>query len=228
MTRNYQVNSRQTIDTINRLLDDGIKKIGAIIRHSDRFYSEDPVMEPFMGLTENGKGYSYDFGKQMRAGHPPKLYSSFMGRCVETSYLIDKGFSAEHGITPEHNTMDHLLFAFYIKDFPKALGIVAKIGTHAFLRKWFNRELEENIMQDPETATQRMCEFMVEKTTQLENGQVAICTSHDWNIFPLKEFKLGLPHEEYGDIGYLDGVVFFEKNGQFFATSYQAQTPVPL
>lgn len=228
MTRKYPVNTTQTIDTINRLHDAGVKKIGAIIRHSDRNYSKDPIMEPFMGLTENGKGYAYDFGRQLRAEHPPKLYSSLMGRCVETAYLIDKGFSAANGTTPEHNTLDHLLFAFYIKDWAKALKIVAKEGTHTFLRKWFDGELEDGIMQNARTATNRISEFMVEKTSMLENGQVAICASHDWNIFPIKEFKLGLPHETYGDIGYLDSVVFFEKDNRFFVTSYQAEQPVPL
>ncbi len=228
MSRNYQVNTQQTLDTINQLLDEGVQKISAIIRHSDRTYSDDPVMEPFQGLTENGKGYAYDFGTQLRADHPPKLYSSLMGRCVETAYLIDKGFTKQHAIAPEHNCMDHTLFAYYIKDFVKALGIVSKIGTHPFLRAWFNKELDEGIMQDPIETTDRICQFMIEKTRQLENSKVGICVSHDWNIFPLKEFKLGLPHEDYGDIGYLDGAVFFEKDNQFFITSYQAKEPVLL
>ncbi len=228
MTRDYKVNTAQTIETINALLDDGVQKIGAMIRHSDRFYSDEAIMEPFMGLTNKGKGYAYDFGTQLRVQHPPKLYSSLMARCVETAYLIDKGFTKQHGINLDHNCMEHTLFAFYINDWVKALRHVSKTGTHPFLRSWFNRELDDDIMQNPIDTTNRMVDFMVEKVSQLENNQVAICVSHDWNIFPIKEFKLGLTHEEYGDVGYLDGVVFFEKDNQFFITSYQAKEPIPL
>lgn len=228
MTRDYKVNSEQTIETINQLLDDGIEKIAAMIRHSDRHYATEPVMEPFMGLNENGKGYAYDMGTQLRSTHPPKLYSSLMARCVETAYLIDKGFTKQHGITPDHNSMDADLFAFYIKDFVKAISHVTKTGTHPFIRSWFNQELPEGVMVDPVQTTDRITGFMLKTLTSLEKNQVAICVSHDWNVFPIKEFKLNLPHEEYGDIGYLDGVVFFEKNGKPYLTSYQAKEPVPL
>lgn len=228
MTRNYTVNSEQTINIINQLLDDGVKKIAAMIRHSDRFYATEPVMEPFMGLNENGKTYAYDMGTQLRLEYPPKLCSSLMARCVETAYLIDKGFTKQHGISPGHNCMDADLFAFYIKDFVKAISHVTRTGTHPFLRSWFNKELGQDVMQDPLETTDRIIGFMLKTLNQLEENQVAICVSHDWNVFPIKEFKLNLPHEEYGDIGYLDGVIFFEKNGKHYLTSYQAKEPVQL
>jgi broad specificity phosphatase PhoE len=228
MKPDYQVNTTQTLETINNLLDDGIKKISAIIRHSDRFYSTDPQMEPFMGLTDEGKGFAYDFGTQLRVETTPKLYSSFMGRCVETAYLIDKGFTKQHGIAPEHNSMDQSLFVFYIKDFIKALGHVAKTGPHDFLRAWFDQKLDDGIMKSPKETSDRMIQFMKEKTSQLKNNQVGFCVSHDWNIYLLKELILGLPHEEYGDVGYLDGLVFFEKDNQFYITSHQAKEPVKI
>jgi hypothetical protein len=68
---------------------------------------------------------------------------------------------------------------------------------------------------------------MTERVNDLADNEIAICVSHDWNIFPLKEFALGLTHEESGDIGYLDGVVFFENDGQMYITSYQAE-PRPV
>jgi hypothetical protein len=56
---------------------------------------------------------------------------------------------------------------------------------------------------------------------------MAVSITHDWNLYPLKEFKLGLRHEECGDVGYLEGIVCFEKNGCFYMTHHQAK-PVQL
>jgi hypothetical protein len=82
-------------------------------------------------------------------------------------------------------------------------------------------------MENPATTTAALVRFMTERVNGLADNEVAICVSHDWNIFPLKEFTLGLPHEEAGDIGYLDGVVFFETDGQMYITSYQTD-PRPV
>jgi len=228
MTRNYEVNTDQTLDTVNQLLDEGITKICALIRHSDRFYSTEPGMEPFMGLTDNGKKYAYDFGTRLRSAFPPKLYSSLMGRCVETAYLIDKGFAACHGSNLEHNRMDKTLFAFYIKDFEKAVRMFRSMNANTFLREWFDGKLDDTIMQDPQETVDTLVRFIDEQVRSLDGQQIGICVSHDWNIYPIKEFKMGLSLETSGSVGYLDGVVFFEKNGTTYLTSHQMDTPIPL
>jgi hypothetical protein len=82
-------------------------------------------------------------------------------------------------------------------------------------------------MENPATTAAALIRFMTEQVNGLADKEIAICVSHDWNIFPLKEFALGLPHEEAGDIGYLDGVVFFENKNRMYITSYQAD-PRPV
>jgi len=62
---------------------------------------------------------------------------------------------------------------------------------------------------------------MKEKIKNLKENQIAICVSHDWNIYPLKEFKLDLKLEVAGEVGYLDGLVFFEKENQYYITNFQ-------
>jgi hypothetical protein len=223
----YEVRTKQTIDTINLLMDKGIKKISVLIRHSDRFFSEQADQEPFMGLTDEGKTFAIDFGASLPANPIPKLCSSFLGRCIETAFLIDKGFTKKHNQSIDHNCMNVMLSPFYIKDIKKAVNCVEKQGSDIFLRNWFDSKINENIIENPKKTTDLLCEFMVEQIKNLKDNQMAICVSHDWNIYPLKEFKLGLKHEKEGDVGYLDGIVFFEKENQYYITNYQT-SPVLL
>jgi broad specificity phosphatase PhoE len=221
MTHKYDVNSQQTIDTINRLLDAGIKKISVLIRHSERFFSEEAQMEPFMELTDKGKQFAVDFGTTLPCPPLPKLYSSFLGRCIETAYLIDKGFTKNNQQALEHNCIHEMLTPFYVKDIERVVHQMQQQGNTLFLRNWFDNRIDETIMEHPERTSDRLSEFMIEQIKNLGKNQIAICVSHDWNIYPLKEFKLGLKHETAGDVGYLDGIVFFEQENHYYITNYQ-------
>jgi len=227
MTLKYTVRTKQTLDTINHLMDNGIKKISVLIRHSERFFSEDAGLEPFMGLTDKGKAFAFDLGGRLRSNQSPKLYSSFLGRCVETAFLIDKGFTQKNNQAIDHNCMNAMLSPFYVKNIEKALPLIENQGNEIFLRNWFDKHIDETIMENPEKTADRLSEFMVEQIKNLKENQIAICVSHDWNIYPLKEFKLGLKFGTAGDVGYLDGVVFFEKENQYYLTNYQT-TPALL
>jgi len=227
MERKYELKSQNTLDTITTLLDRGVTRMSVILRHSDRYYDKNYRMEPFMGLTEPGKSYALEMGKKLPDTITPRLYSSHFGRCIETAYLIDKGFTLATGSPLPHNMTRDILAPFYIKDIEKALGLMEAAGSQKFIRNWFDHAIDETIMEDPEQTADRLTDFMTGCLSDLNQGQVAVCVSHDWNIFPIKEFKLGLPHEGAGDVGYLDGVVFYEQEGRHFAMTRQAD-PVAL
>jgi len=227
MTLKHEVRTKNTIDTMNHLLDKGIKKLGIMIRHSDRFFSKVPGLEPFMGLTDGGKNFAFDFGRNLRPGLMPKLTSSFMGRCIETAYLIDKGYTEQNKKKLEHNIIDTMLSPFYVKDLDKVIPQIKKMGSDVFLQNWLDNYFDESIMENPEKTSDLLSKFMIDQIKNISENQVSICVSHDWNIYPLKEFKLGLPIATSGDVGYLDGVLFFEKDNQYYITSYQSD-PVLL
>ena len=227
MTRKYEVKSRQTLETINGLMDKGIKKISVILRHSDRFFSKEARLEPFMGLTQEGKSFALDLGKSLPKTPVPRLFSSMFGRCIETAYLIDKGYTQQHKISLDHTITHEMLAPFYIKDIKRALPIMEDQGSERFIRLWFDRKIDPGIIENPETTALMLSRYMTDHLDQLKDNEIALCVSHDWNIFPLKEFKLGLAHETNGDVGYLDGVVFYENQGQYFVTSGQAG-PCPI
>ncbi len=225
MTRTYNLNSSQTLDTINQLFKSGIKNMSVIIRHSERHFTDVSRTEPFMGLTENGKKYAYDFGMALTSIPKPLLVSSFFGRCIETAYLIDKGFTNKHSQPLDHTQLEPLLSPFYINNPDKAIPILLKIGDQAFLRNWFDGSIDESIMENPKKTVDILCELMINQIkNQVKNQKdkgLTICISHDWNIYPVKELKLGMKLEESDDVGYLDALIFFKKDNQYYITSYQ-------
>jgi broad specificity phosphatase PhoE len=227
MSREYEIRSDQTLTVIQQLLNRGITRIAAIIRHSARFYSPRARMEPFMNLTPEGIQHAEKMGQNLPPSPQPLLYSSHIGRCIETAYLIDKGFFCRHGLKIPHNQVNEVLAPFYLNDIEQIIRLLKERGPNNYLRDWFDHRIDESIMGNPVTATTTITRFMLNCIDGLADNEIALCVSHDWNIFLLKEFALGLSHEEAGDVGYLDGVVFYENNGQAFVTSYQTD-PQPV
>ncbi len=221
MTQIHDVKTQQTIDTLHHLYKTGARKISVLIRHSEKFFTSDAGMEPFMGLTDNGKAFAVEFGSLLGNNTVPRLYSSFMGRCIETAYLIDKGFSKKHHQSLDHNCVDNMLSPFYVKDIDEVVRQAEKYGSEKFLRNWFDHGVGENIIENPEKTSDRLTRFMLDRLKTLNKNQIAICVSHDWNIYAVKEFKLNLQLEDSGDVGYLDGIFFFEKDNRTYISNYQ-------
>lgn len=221
MSNKYKLRSQHTIELVRTLLGQGVDRISLILRHSDRQYSDNPRLEPFMGLNDAGKAYAFDLGKSFPLDLTPVLFSSHFGRCVETAYLIDKGFTSVTGKLLSHNTLDTALTPFYVKDIVTATNMLIQTGSNQFVRNWFDNTIDESIMLDPGETANRISDFMVSRLKELSPGQAAIGVTHDWNIFPIKQFKLKLSSEDALDAGYLDAVAFFEKGDRIFAAARQ-------
>ena len=221
MLPKYEMKRDSTIETMEKILETEPDKVSFIMRHSERHFTETARLEPFMGLTENGKEESIKLGFSLNQNPRPKLFSSHFGRCIETAYLLDKGYLKKHGQVNDNVELSSDLTPFYINDIEKAITMVSKVGTTDFLRSWFNKEISEDIMLNPEETSQRIVAFMKQELQKLDKNEIGIFVSHDWNIFPIKEFFFGIKHEEGGHVGYLDSVFLFEKNNNFYLTSYQ-------
>ncbi len=227
MTRIYENKAAQTLSAIHRLRKDGITKISVLMRHSERSFTDNPDLEPFMALTDNGRQMAFNFGQELPISFTPVLFASYIGRCIETAYLIDKGFTREHGPSLSH-TKTHENFApFYIKDIEKVISLLEKTGNDLFLKKWFDKKFDKSVIEDPVKTADQICRIMITQLDRLQGNQLALCVSHDWNIFPIKEFKLNQPLETSGDVGYLESVLFFKNNSQYHAMGTDMQ-PVRL
>ena len=75
MVPKYEMKSKTTIETLQNIATTEPDRISLIIRHSERHFHESARMEPFMGLTENGKDESIIFGSLLEQNPQPKMVS---------------------------------------------------------------------------------------------------------------------------------------------------------
>ncbi len=201
-----------TCRVIYDLHREGIKKIAVLIRHSEKCQTRVPGMEPFMPLTPEGQKMALDFGSCLPPDLAPRFFSSTFGRCIETAYLIDKGVARTHGtLLPDPLKVSMLLTPFYIKDIRSVASQAVEVGNEAMIKKWFDKELSSSIILDPETAAGTQVRYMAACLDELGDSQVALCVSHDWNLFAVKEFAMQLSFAENTVINYLEGIVCFRK-----------------
>lgn len=229
MTRQYKARATQTLDAIHQLHQDGVNKISIILRHSERLFTEDPNLEPFMPLTPAGRDLAFNFGKALPPPLVPVLFSSYIGRCIETAYLIDKGFTHQHDIQTGHPQTCDEFAPFYIKDVNRVIALLNDYKERDFIKRWFNSRFDAGIIDDPAKTADKLCLVMAERLNQLQDSQIAVCVSHDWNLYPLKEFKLNQPLENSEDVGYLEGVLFFSLKGRLHISGIKpGESPIAL
>ncbi|MCP3925222.1 MAG: hypothetical protein GY714_21830 [Desulfobacterales bacterium] len=201
----------KTIDKINELLKSGVDKISVISRHSARNYApERPWLEPFMGLTEDGKVYAKDFAKRLDFDGTVSFFSSMICRCLETSFMMEKGLS---NCVVNSNILEESLFPFYVKNPKEVYDVVINHSEDEFFRRWFNNELSEDTICNARDSANKMLGFMKEK---LSSKNINFMISHDWNLYLIQEYILNLKYKEQKRVEFLDSFILYEKDDQLF------------
>ncbi|WP_027359753.1 histidine phosphatase family protein [Desulforegula conservatrix] len=208
--------SMESIELINRLAESGASRISIIMRHAARKYDQDMRKEPFLGLTDEGKQAALEFGRNIPPDFELRPYSSYIGRCIETAYLMDKGYSMIGGNTriPE---IEERLAPFYIVDIKKILSMAASYDVFAFIRKWIDGDIPEDIMMSPYSASIQMIDFL-KQGLEDDKPVINVCITHDWNMYLIREIFLGLMQEEAGEVAFLEGIAVYEKGGELYIT----------
>lgn len=192
------------------------------MRHSERYYDLDnPVREPFMNLTETGKDLSFKFGEQLPGGMVVRVFSSFIGRCIETAYLIDKGYTSTGGKT-RSNTVELLLSPFYAKNPAQILKMFLESGSSHFIRAWLDGDYSSEVIDHPKDSAQKMIGFARTALAEPLEAHIDILITHDWNLYLVKEVFLGLRHEDAGKIEYLEGVILYAQGSDVNIINHQA------
>ncbi len=217
----------ETLSLIRHLNRQGIDRMSLILRHSKRDYHTDVHMEPFMCLTDEGRTLAFKLGEGLPENLSLKLFSSHIGRCIETAYLIDKGFVNKTGGYTEHNRVVRSVAPFYVRDMVKVVEIVKKTDVFTFIRNWIDGKIPEDILMNAREAAEKMFRFLAGGLRESDVNTLHVSVTHDWNVYLLKEFGLDLPHETFGKIAYLEGVVLFEKDGAIHIANHQ-KDPVRL
>lgn len=212
-----------TAGVVARLRNAGVTRQVLVMRHSARHYSGDPRMEPFMGLTDAGKHAALALGRTLGHALPVTPCSSYIGRCIETAYLLQRGTGCP---ADRFNTLCEALAPFYVRDFERTIPLILEHDLSGFIRRWMDGEFPEAIMAPAFNAASVMLRFADGLLAGSAPG-LTTAVSHDWNLFALKEFALKLPHERFGNIGYLEGVVLFRDGGRLMAANHQTD-PVPV
>jgi len=215
----------QTLKIINDLHQDGVRNFVALMRHSARHYGtaeNDDLME----LTDDGKQKSQEFGKALPSNRTFRFFSSPVHRCIETSNLMEKAVLSKGGRTQSNSVMD-ILHPFFVKDMSKIIQMAYKFviaGDYpAFFRNWFYGKISSELIDDASQSAQRLLDALLNLLKEPSDVVGNICVTHDWHLVLLKEFYLGQRAEDYGTIDYLEGVIFYEKDGGYHVTNYQDQ-----
>lgn len=213
----------ETIEVINQLVNQGVRKLSVLVRHSARHYDQKHMeREPFMWLTEEGKTAAYNFGTQLPLRLKARFFSSVIGRCIETAYSIDKGFINQKGETVS-NIIEQEFSPFFVKDPYKVFELTEKLGTETFFRNWFDGKVSTELMDNPRQTAKKMINRLIEnQQSQTESG-IDIAVSHDWNLYLIKEFYLKLKPDDVTTVNYLEGAVLYFKQDKCYITSHQTE-----
>ena len=201
----------QTIDKINDLIKSGVDKISVILRHSARNYDHKrPHMEAFMGLTEDGKKFAKDYAGRLNFDGSVSFFSSMICRCVETSFMMEKGIS---GCRINSNRLEECLFPFYVKNPKKVYEVVVNHGEDQFFRMWFKDELSEKVISNSKESALKIFRFM---RNNLTSNKINFMVSHDWNLYIVQEYFLKLSYNDVNRVEFLDGFILYEADGKLF------------
>lgn len=204
----------ESIALVNRIAKSGANRISLMMRHAARKYDLDFRKEPFLGLTDEGKRSALEFGRYLPPGYELRPYSSYIGRCIETAYLMDKGYTMSGGATrtPE---IEEKLAPFYIMDIKKIVSMASTHDVFSFIRKWIDGGIPEDVIMSPYSASFHMLEFLKQLLVS-EKPVINICITHDWNMYLMREIFLGLMQEDAGEVAFLEGIAIYEKGGELF------------
>lgn len=215
-----------TLDAIHELKNRGIDRMAVIVRHSARHYdTKDWSNDPLMGLTDEGKEAAYAFGENLPTDSVIRLFSSPVGRCVETASQIEKGNTSKGGKT-EANRIIGRLATFFANDFLKVFEIIGAKGNAEFFRDWFSGKVPVDVMADPEASAAILRKLLVDKRDEMSDNHIDILVSHDWSLYLFKEYCLGLTQEDVGRVKYLEGVIVYSENGDLYASNHQTEPKI--
>jgi len=192
----------------------GVTRGMIVLRHAARHYdSDNPLNEPFMGLTEEGKNMAFDWGRRFPINTCLNFFSSNIGRCIETAYLIDKGYAAAGGRT-RTNVIESTLSPFYVRDVRRLFETY--FNESDFFPQWFAGDIPSDVISPPEKIARTQRSFweqrLEDESQSVEGWDIGV--THDWNLYVLRYCFLGLPYEVQKKVDYMDGVIVYrEKAG---------------
>ncbi len=215
-------------DGVARMLGDlrerGVDRMALLIRHSAREYHRDRH-DLENQLTPRGRELARRLGERLPSGMFVRAYASPPERCMETAALILDGYRARGGETGRHRPVEGL-GVFYALDQmrmwrammasgdPHAEPGAPGGGMHPFLDRWFAGRVPTDMLIPADQAARLVLAVVSGKYAQQRaRSALDICVSHDMTLYLVRNRLLGLAPQAH-PVNYLDGVVYFERDGQ--------------
>lgn len=207
---------------IDGLWADGVRRMCLLMRHSAREYApgKHDLANP---LTEEGRRLAHLFGTRLRPELALRAYASPVARCEDTAELIhaahrEIGGRGRGGARPVEG-----LGVFYVLDQMKMFKAMSTSteGMGSFVRAWLDGQVPEDIMLPAEVAARSLLKMLTTRLASQEGSPALdIGVSHDLTLYLMREVCLGLSREDSGDVLYLDGMVIFERDGEYFVATH--------
>lgn len=176
-------------------------KTAFIIRHSKRDSIANPLEHAKVGLNEEGKILTTELGKRLaKEFKSVKVYSSPVGRCIQTGECIQKAFSDDS--RPTESTMLGEPGPFVFGD---AIESFVKLGTTGVVEAIENGKTLL-LIRSEEEGTKLLLDFVREKTLAENEGTAVVFVTHDACIAPVIHFFTGEFFNENHWIEFLGGL----------------------
>ncbi len=185
----------------------GNEKISLLLRHADR----DDIPQGSFGnevlLNEKGKLNAQRFGEQLIERKINRIFTSPVGRCVQTAEFISKGYGSSIEII---ETTSLGAPGLHIKDEKIAGEFYLKYGFDEMYKRFMNGE-EIPGMPNINELNYRITNFIKENST--ENGTTVFIT-HDM-LIAFYHFSINKKiYSKENWINYMTGLTFI--NGQIY------------
>ncbi len=219
---NDLLHGERTTALLDDLWKQGIRRMSLLMRHSAREYAagKHDLANP---LTEEGRRLAHLFGTRLRPELAVRAYASPVARCEDTAELIhaahlELGGRGRGGCRPVEG-----LGVFYVLDQMKMFRAMSTSteGMSSFVRAWLDGQVPKDIMLPAEVAARSILTMLTTRlATQEASPALDICVSHDLTLYLMREVCLGLSRKDHGDVLYLDGMVVFERDGDWLAATH--------
>ena len=210
-----------TIALLESVYSDGVDHVVALMRHSAREFEpgRHDLLNP---LTDEGRDLARAFGESLPRRLLVRGYASPAQRCVETVDLILQGHARAGGKITRHRPIE-ALGVFYVLDQMRMYrAMTSANGQVPFLASWFAGEVPADVMMPAGLAAKLLGGVVAAKLqAPVERPQLDVCVSHDMSLYLVRDRLLGLDVANSGEVEFLDGVVFYERDARLWMRGLQ-------
>jgi len=180
-------------------------KLSLLIRHGDRNKIPDGTFGNEVMLNDKGIANSLSFGRELSEFNVTRIFTSPVGRCVQTANLIAEGMRKDIAIIEAFELGDPGL---HISDAQIAGEFGLKNGFHLLYERFIQGLYVPGVPEKP-LIFQSITDFLVTQTR--ENG-IAIFVSHDL-LIAFYHFSINKTvYSKENWVKYLSGLLL--KNGK--------------